>query len=225
MLEHFMLRNLLAMTIAAGTAISAFASEKAQEAPSKYRLQVENSRTFRLAAPAPETPAVPVRHALPDKPYAELIDRAARDASLDPALVHALIHVESRHNPAARSPKGAVGLMQVMPATAARYGVADATRSVNLNLSVGTRYLRDLLNLFGDRLDLALAAYNAGEHAVLRYGERIPPYPETRSYVPAVLKKYHEWREVPLATPAPNQRVQYLPGTVFESNANSGKSP
>ena len=192
------------------------AAEKAPEAPSAYRLRAENPGAFRLSGPEP---AAPARPALPDRPYADLIDHAAREASLDPALVHAVIHVESRYNAAARSPKGALGLMQVLPGTAARYGVADATRSVKVNLSVGTRYLRDLIRQFDDRLELALAAYNAGEHAVVRYGQRIPPYPETQRYVPAVLEKYREWRGPPsaaAASPTSRPRIQYLPGTVLD---------
>jgi len=209
--ENSPLRKILAAALAAaGTTVFAHASDKTADPASTYRLHVENPRAFRLTAPEPSAPA------LPDRPYAEQIDRAARAASLDPALVHAVIHVESRHNPAARSPKGALGLMQVLPATAARYGVADPTRSVAVNLSVGTRYLRDLLKLFDDRVDLALAAYNAGEKAVLRYGERIPPYPETQTYVPAVLEKYREWREPPPAASAARPRIQYLPGTVLD---------
>jgi len=145
----------------------------------------------------------------------------------------ALIYVESRYNPAARSAKGAVGLMQLLPNTAARYGVSNPARSIEANLSAGTRYLRDLLQLFDDRIELALAAYNAGENAVRRYGNRIPPYRETRDYVPAVLKKYSEWKEPSVAapaltpaheeppvaahTPAPAHiRIQYLPGTVLD---------
>ena len=217
--QHITLQKFVAAAAAAGIASLAQAADKAPDIPSTYRLRAENPGAFRLTAPEPARPA------LPDRPYAEQIDRAARDASLDPALVHAVIHVESRYNPAARSPKGALGLMQVLPETAARYGVSNVTRSVSVNLSVGTRYLRDLLNLFGDRVDLALAAYNAGENAVVRYGERIPPYRETQAYVPAVLEKYREWREPPPAAPAARTRIQYLPGTVLDPAANPGKRP
>ena len=210
--QHITLQKFVAAAAAAGIAALAQAADETPDVASAYRLRAENPGAFRLASPEPATPARP---ALPDRPYAELIDRAAREASLDPALVHAVIHVESRYNPAARSPKGALGLMQVMPATAARYGVADTTRSVAVNLRVGTRYLRDLLDLFGDRVDLALAAYNAGENAVVRYGERIPPYRETQAYVPAVLEKYREWRDPPPAAPAARTRIEYLPGTVL----------
>lgn len=217
MLISLNLQRITAAVAAAAIAFIAHGADKAPETPSAYRLRAENPAAFRLATPGNVSPAQPaIAAALADKPYAEQIDRAARETSLDPALVHAVIHVESRYNPAARSPKGALGLMQVLPETAARYGVADATRSVTANLSVGTRYLRDLMNLFGDRVELALAAYNAGENAVLRYGERIPPYPETRAYVPAVLEKYREWREPPPAASAARPRIQYLPGTLLD---------
>jgi soluble lytic murein transglycosylase-like protein len=145
-----------------------------------------------------------------------MIDDAAREAALEPALVHAVISVESGYNAAARSPKGAIGLMQVMPETASRYGVRDAARSPQANLKAGTLYLSDLMQLFENRLDLVLAAYNAGENAVLRYGQRIPPYRETQLYVPAVLARYFEWREsLPVAVAAP-PRIQYMPGTVLD---------
>jgi soluble lytic murein transglycosylase-like protein len=124
-----------------------------------------------------------------DKPYARQINAAAQDAGLDPALVHAVIAVESAYQSSAVSPKGAVGLMQVMPDTALRYGVTDPA-NVNNNLRAGTRHLRGLMDMFDNRVDLVLAAYNAGEGAVKRYNNTIPPYPETRHYVPAVIDKY-----------------------------------
>jgi soluble lytic murein transglycosylase-like protein len=177
-------------------------------ATAAYRLTVRPD-AFRLDVPGSQrsTPVIPAR--LADKPYAALIQAASLEAALDPALVHALIHVESGYNPAARSPKGAIGLMQVMPDTALRYGVADAGRSPEINLKVGTRYLRDLLELFDGQIELALAAYNAGENAVIRYGQRIPPFEETRLYVPAVLAKYREWREPPPGS----THIEYLSGT------------
>lgn len=118
-----------------------------------------------------------------------LVHTACARQGLDCHLVHAIIDAESGFRNQARSPKGAMGLMQVMPATGQRYGVAraDALLDPATNLDVGTRYLRDLLALFGGRLDLAVAAYNAGEGAVIRHGRRIPPYPETQGYVRRVL--------------------------------------
>jgi soluble lytic murein transglycosylase-like protein len=101
--------------------------------------------------------------------------------------------VESGFNAQARSPKGAIGLMQVMPATAARYGDFDLY-SPEQNLDVGTRYLRDLLAMFNGNVQLAVAAYNAGENAVLRSGRRVPAYPETQRYVPMVLERYNRFQ-------------------------------
>ncbi len=171
-----------------------------------YRL---DKRYLRAAEPEPEPEPAP---ALADKPFSREIDVAAREAALDPALVHAVIFVESRYRQAAVSPKGAIGLMQVLPDTALRYGVTNPGRSVEANLKAGTRYLRDLIAQFDNRLELALAAYNAGEGAVLRYANRIPPYPETQAYVPAVMARYEEWRSRP-RLPARNQ---YLPGTLLK---------
>jgi len=115
------------------------------------------------------------------KRYAGLIAAAARRHQLEPALVHAVIRAESAYDPKAVSRAGAVGLMQLMPQTARRYRVRDR-RDPEQNVEGGVRYLRDLLQQFGS-LDLALAAYNAGEGAVQRHGNRIPPYRETQNYV------------------------------------------
>jgi len=192
------------------------AGEFSLSASTTYRLNIAEPQSLRLPGRAPAEPAIPPQ--LADKPYAELISSAARKAALDPALVHAVIFVESRYQAAARSPKGAIGLMQVLPETAARYGVADPAKSPEANVKAGTLYLQDLMQLFDGRLELALAAYNAGENAVLRYGHRVPPYPETQSYVPAVLARYREWRE-PVVTPGP-VRIEYLPGTRLDPRAS-----
>jgi soluble lytic murein transglycosylase-like protein len=112
---------------------------------------------------------------------------------VDPALLHAVVTVESGYNARALSPKGAVGLMQLMPDTARRYAVGDIWDPVD-NVRGGARYLRDLLGMFNDNLSLAIAAYNAGEKAVIRYGHRIPPYSETQNYVPKVLGFYTRYR-------------------------------
>jgi len=121
--------------------------------------------------------------------FADEISAAARANRLEPALLHAVIEVESGYNAKAVSPKGALGLMQLMPATARRYAVIDPLDAVQ-NLKGGARLLRDLLDLFSGNKELALAAYNAGVGAVQAHGGRIPPYAETIRYVPAVLKSY-----------------------------------
>lgn len=122
-------------------------------------------------------------------PYGAMIDDAAREYNVPPALVRAMVTTESNFNPQAVSPKGAVGLMQLMPATARRFGAVDPA-DPRTNLRTGTRYLRWLLDRFGSDLELAVAAYNAGEGAVDKYGGQIPPYAETRNYVTKVLDRY-----------------------------------
>jgi soluble lytic murein transglycosylase-like protein len=126
------------------------------------------------------------------KKYHAHIVAAARAFELEPALIHAVISAESGYNPLARSPKGAKGLMQLMPDTARRYGV-DNPLDPEQNIHGGAAYLRDLLTLFGNDLKLALAAYNAGEGTVMEYGS-IPPYRETKQYVPKVLSYYKKYK-------------------------------
>jgi soluble lytic murein transglycosylase-like protein len=126
------------------------------------------------------------------KKYHAHIVAAARAFALEPALIHAVISAESGYNPLARSAKGAKGLMQLMPATAKRYGVVNPL-DPEQNILGGAAYLRDLLKLFGNDLNLALAAYNAGEGTVMEYG-RIPPYRETKLYVPKVLSYYKKYK-------------------------------
>ncbi len=124
--------------------------------------------------------------------FSPLIDRIAKQTTLHPALVHAVIRAESAYNPKAVSSAGAVGLMQLMPATAAQYGITDLTNPVE-NIRAGSLYLKKQLDYFQD-LSLALAAYNAGENAVRRYGNTIPPFPETQRYVKKVLTFYRQNR-------------------------------
>jgi|GEM_PF-1161130 len=116
---------------------------------------------------------------------AALVQAASQRHQLDPALVAAVMSVESGYRPDARSPKGALGLMQLMPATAARYGVRTSAELMDprVNIDVGVRHLRALHDRYDGRLALMLAAYNAGEGAVDRHGQRVPPYAETEDYV------------------------------------------
>ncbi len=125
------------------------------------------------------------------------VAQAAREAQVDARLLHAVVATESAYNSAAVSPKGAMGLMQLMPATARRYGVQDSF-DVAQNLRGGARYLADLLRMFGNDTALALAAYNAGENAVLRHGSHVPPFAETLAYVPKVLGLYRQISALPL---------------------------
>lgn len=122
-----------------------------------------------------------------------IVEAAARSHGVDAALVQAVISAESGFNPNAVSRKGASGLMQLMPDTARRYGVRNLFDPVE-NVHGGVRYLKDLLALFNGDMHLALAGYNAGENAVIRAGNRIPPYPETQNYVPKVIDFYQRFR-------------------------------
>ena len=119
--------------------------------------------------------------------YEHLITAAATRHGVDPNLVHAVIRAESAYRPRAESHAGARGLMQLMPATAKRFGVRDIW-DPEQNIEGGVAYLRFLQHRFDGDIRLALAAYNAGEGAVAKYGNRIPPYRETRTYVKRVLR-------------------------------------
>ncbi|MFM7067359.1 MAG: transglycosylase SLT domain-containing protein [Gammaproteobacteria bacterium] len=121
--------------------------------------------------------------------YAGIIREAAATHAVEPELLHAVISVESAFNPRAVSSAGAVGLMQLMPQTARRYGVQDSF-DPRQNIQGGARYLHDLIQRYSNNLELVIAAYNAGENAVERYGRKVPPYRETRRYVPRVLQHY-----------------------------------
>ncbi len=121
------------------------------------------------------------------------IRSVAKMYKLPHTLLHAVITAESSYNPNAISRAGAVGLMQLMPATAKQYGVSNR-RDPKQNIYGGSRYLRYLLKLFKNDLTLALAAYNAGEGTVKKYGNKIPPYKETRNYVKKVIKYYKKYR-------------------------------
>jgi soluble lytic murein transglycosylase-like protein len=124
--------------------------------------------------------------------YAPIIDAAARTNGVDAGLLHAVIRVESGYNPKALSVKGASGLMQLIPDTARRYGVNNIFDPAE-NIGAGARYLKDLLVMFNQNTELALAGYNAGENAVIRAGRRIPSYPETLAYVPKVIGYYRTY--------------------------------
>jgi hypothetical protein len=139
--------------------------------------------------PEPEPAPAPLEALEPPGPvstrFAEFIEPLALRHGVSPALIRAVVEVESNYEPAARSRKGAMGLMQLMPATARRYALADPYDPAS-NLDVGIRHLRSLLDRFD--LRLALAAYNAGEGAVLRY-RGVPPFAETRNYVARVMQR------------------------------------
>ncbi|MBK4735833.1 lytic transglycosylase domain-containing protein [Noviherbaspirillum sp. DKR-6] len=145
-----------------------------------------------VAAPGPAAAPRPARARSEDKPTRQMrriVDEIAQQLHVDARLLHAVIRVESNYNAGAVSSKGASGLMQLMPATAQRFGVKNLFDPRD-NVEGGARYLKWLLGQFGNDLELALAAYNAGEQNVVRAGYRIPDFPETRSYVPKVLGIY-----------------------------------
>ncbi|MBK6008352.1 lytic transglycosylase domain-containing protein [Ramlibacter ginsenosidimutans] len=157
---------------------------------------------------------------------------ASREQGIDMELLQALIATESGFDPLAVSPKGAVGLMQVMPATAERYGVTgDRKNSIatkltdpRTNIRAGARYLRDLIRMFPGRLELAVAAYNAGEGAVQRAGNRVPNFRETQNYVKTVMQLYAMLKPPAMEAGghAP-QRVQMeIPGPAARRNVPAG---
>ncbi|WP_223545914.1 lytic transglycosylase domain-containing protein [Pseudomonas sp. A-B-19] len=123
------------------------------------------------------------------QPYAELVAAAARANELPAALLHAVIKTESSYNAHATSPKGARGLMQLMPRIAREMGVTNVY-DPKANIQGGARYLKRLMTMFDNDIRLAVAAYNAGPQAVLRRGNRVPPFAETQRYVPNVLNHY-----------------------------------
>jgi soluble lytic murein transglycosylase-like protein len=143
------------------------------------------------SAPRPTQAYMPTEAEI--RRYQGIVDAAAKNNGVDTALVHAVISAESGYNPNAVSRKGASGLMQLMPDTARRYGVQNIFDPVE-NVHGGVRYLKDLLAMFNGNIELALAGYNAGENAVIRAGNRIPPYAETVAYVPKVIDYYHRFR-------------------------------
>ena len=184
----------------------------------RYELFVQGGSVLEINSSPPDAPQAPqqprpepasvspaqsrLMHYLTQSPrykaVQHLLKEAAQTHRLEPELLQALIAAESGFDTQAVSPKGAVGLMQLMAPTAARYGVKSDRRSSiaqkltdpAVNLRAGTRYLRDLMTMFPGRLDLALAAYNAGEGAVQRAGNKIPNYPETQNYVKTVMQLY-----------------------------------
>jgi len=154
------------------------------------KLRVHPNRGISLASLGKVKPGKLSRRAsINKKKYSYLIKQAAKKHNVSERLLHAVIQTESAYNPTAISSAGAVGLMQLMPATARRFGVTnrnDPKQSIN----GGARYLRVLLKMFKSNLTLAVASYNAGEGAVKKYNNSIPPYKETQNYVKKVLALY-----------------------------------
>ena len=160
--------------------------DKSVTTPSPFRLAIQRS-DYRVGGVAASGISKQQRAG---GAFSPAIERHARAQGLDPDLVHAVIRAESAYRPEVVSPKGAIGLMQVMPGTGKRFGVNDLEQPEG-NLRAGTAYLRHLMDRFNS-VPLVLAAYNAGEGAVIRHGNQIPPYPETQGYVRSILREYGE---------------------------------
>lgn len=143
------------------------------------------------ALPPREAPLVPYGVDLPG--ISRIVDRASRASGVEGPLLHAMIMAESSYDPAAMSPAGAVGLMQLMPETAKRFGVRDI-HDPEQNVNGGARYMKYLLERFDGDKELAIAAYNSGENAVIRAGNRVPPHPETVAFVPKVIDYYRRFQ-------------------------------
>jgi hypothetical protein len=186
--------------------VAHFAAEKLDE---RYELFFRGGESFDTSGGVtPRAVAVPTRSTSKLLAFFDIspsykqvkhhLREAAREQGVDFELLQALIATESGFDPRAVSPKGAVGLMQIMPATAERYGVtgdlkapvAKKLTDPRTNVRTGARYLRDLIRMFPGQIELALAAYNAGEGAVQRAGNRIPNYRETQNYVKTVMQLY-----------------------------------
>ncbi len=161
---------------------------------------VPNDGRYRVVLAAPQhedVRPVPINPGVLQKAerYAPLIEEAARASSIEPALVRAVLVAESAGDPKALSPRGARGLMQLMPETAKHYGVRNVF-DPQQNIRAGSQYLRDLSDRYRNDLQLVLAAYNAGPTAVDQHGGKIPPLKETLDYVPRVLGIYHHLRDI-----------------------------
>jgi hypothetical protein len=160
----------------------------------------------------PEENFAPSEEPLSEKtPFQKIIRAAAERYGLDADLIHCVVAVESNFDPKAVSPKNARGLMQLMPQTAAKYGVKDIF-DPEQNVNAGTRYLKELLRKYRD-LTLALAAYNAGPERVDQYGRRVPPYLETMKYVQRIAKSYARIKAETAAQKENNLSLLFFSGT------------
>lgn len=200
--------------------VAHFAAEKIDE---RYELFFRGGESFDTAngVGTPRAVAVPSAAASKLIAFFEIspsykqvqhhLRAASRANDIDFELLKALIATESGFDARAVSPKGAVGLMQVMPETAQRYGVTGRLADPAVNIKAGSKYLRYLLDLFPGRLDLALAAYNAGEGAVMRAGKQVPNYKETQNYVKTVMQLY-EMLKPPSSLRGPTRVRMEIPG-------------
>ena len=201
-----------------------------------FAIPASLSSPSQLAAPAPSLSAG-VGKALDgfstgDQSVDRFIVDSATRHGVDPVLIYSIMHRESSFKRNALSPKGARGLMQLMPATAARFGVTNIF-DPRQNIDAGTRYVRFLLDMFDGDVRLALAGYNAGEGAVLKYGRTVPPYRETQEYVRRISERYALMRDPSTARLAPRvsrSQVAKLksaepPPLVYETNVFAVRTP
>lgn len=161
----------------------------------------DEARTVIVAAPASvatvgalmaaKPPLLAGQDLTPPEAFQPFILEASTVSGLPVELIHAVIKAESNYNPRALSRKGAQGLMQLMPATAKRFGGTNSYDPRD-NILAGSRYLRWLMDYFNQNIELAIAAYNAGENAVVKAGHKIPAFPETQKYVPKVMQHYRQ---------------------------------
>jgi hypothetical protein len=165
--------------------------------------------TPKVVAPKVVTPGSQAQDAAPPGTIAEMVEAVSAEHSVSSILVHAVIRAESNYNPYAVSPKGALGLMQLIPATARRFGVEHVFDPLE-NLQGGISYLKYLLDLYSNDVPLALAAYNAGEAAVAKYNG-VPPYPETQNYIATVRNNLEKLAAAVRVEPAPQPLAETAP--------------
>lgn len=196
------IRNITGILLLGGLASGVQADIFVYQLPGGARIVTDhqlNNRDYRLVRHSRDSKGAgalvsgrKIQHAVTDpNTFDRLIRRNAAQHQVDPALIKAVMHIESAFNPHAVSDKGAQGLMQVMPETGQRYGAVDLFDPVQ-NVRAASLYLKDLQKLFKNNTKLVLAAYNAGENAVLRH-KGIPPYNETQGYVRKVMKMHREY--------------------------------
>lgn len=201
--------------MAAAVMSAAMTTGPVQKATSVVRV---DQRTGRLVRKVVVPPSAASANSTPKTAVPQLqnvVEQTARRYEVDPLLVHSVIQVESNYNQFALSPKGAQGLMQLIPSTARRFGVTNPW-DVQQNVEGGVRYLKYLTSLFPNDLRLTIAAYSAGEAAVWKYGNNIPPYPETMAYVDKVGSRYGKASRTSGKNP-----VQAKPETVAVASATS----
>lgn len=208
----------LLLTAGLNAAEAASSRVPAGAVKSVVRVDRRTGKLVRQVVPPPE--ALDGAKLALAKSFEPTVNRIAAEHALPPELVRSVILVESAYNPHAVSAKGAVGMMQLIPATARRFGVRDSFDAEE-NIRGGARYLRYLLDLYGGDSQLALAAYNAGEGAVARYGNVVPPFPETQDYV----RQVHRLAEAGKPVPAPQTVPVAAPVAQAEEAAPVGGRP